>query len=78
MTTLTPTRAAMQTLRAIADTIRECSPVPSGTIYAGLMTQGCTLEQWQRILRGMESAGLVRVDPSHLIHWTGPKQENQR
>jgi hypothetical protein len=32
---------------------------PSGTLYAGLMAQGCTLAQYEQLMNGLERAGMV-------------------
>jgi predicted methyltransferase len=32
---------------------------PEGTLYAAMMAQGCTLEQFESIIRSLEKAGLI-------------------
>lgn len=57
----------LRALRAVAFAVVAAvndSPdgLPSGMIYAGLLTQGCTREQYHQIMAGLESAGLVSRD----------------
>ena len=35
---------------------------PGGVMYAALMGQGCTLNQFQQIMAGLENAGMVARD----------------
>lgn len=46
---------------AILGMIREIgrAGVPGGTIYAALMTHGCTMEQYEAIMDGLVGAKLV-------------------
>ena len=62
---------------AVAETIREAGSVPSGTIYAALVGR-ITLEGYEKLLGVLKRAGLVSVDSSHVITWTGPKFEVQQ
>lgn len=54
-------------LQAIARAIIEAvdaagtTGAPGGTLYAALMTNGCTLEQFQQIMRGLVQAGMLTV-----------------
>jgi hypothetical protein len=72
--TATPTRtevnAAIETIKAIADTIRELGQVPAGTLYAHLMSR-MSLEQFEKIIGVLVNAGLVRRDQTHMLHWVG-------
>ena len=67
---------AKQLLKAIADAIitsvAAAGPMgcPSGTIYAALMTQGCTLEQYEAIMAGLVQAGML-TKKSHLYFVAG-------
>lgn len=63
--------AGQQVVFAVAETIREAGQCPSGTIYAALVGR-VTMEGYQKILGILKGAGLINVDPSHMIHWTGP------
>jgi hypothetical protein len=56
---------------AVAETIRETSPTPAGVLYAGLMTHGCTFEQFASIIQALKNAKLV-TESNHLLTWVGP------
>lgn len=58
---------------AIAETVRELGEVPSGHLYAQLMGD-MDLDTYTSLIQVLEHAGLVRVQPSHLIIWVGPKR----
>ena len=70
-TTKEDIKRAMLVTMAVAETIREAGEVPSGTIYAAIMSK-VSLECYQAILRTLENAELIKVHPSHLIRWIGP------
>ena len=57
----------VEILRGVAETIREAKRVPAGTIYATLMTQGCTMQQYEQIERTLLGAGIVRKENHELI-----------
>lgn len=64
--TQTPTTATAMAqlgtiLRIIEETIGEAGPagLPSGHLYAALMTQGCTLPVYQAIIGALESEGRI-------------------
>ncbi len=73
----TSNNAALILALAIAETIRETGPVPSGYIYAGLMNNvpTITLESYENILAALINAQLVSRNASHLLTWTGPMLE---
>ena len=56
---------------AIVETAREAGPLgaPSGVVYAALMTHGCTLDQYNQFIAGLEKAGLIEVR-HNCIHAT--------
>ena len=56
------------TVFAIAETIRETSPTPAGVLYAGLMTHGCTFEQFTSIVQTLKNAKLV-TEKGHVLYW---------
>lgn len=64
--------AYIQTVRAIADAIKEMGSVPAGTIYATVMSV-MGLPAFERIIGTLTSAKLVKRDPSGMLHWIGPK-----
>lgn len=47
-------------LRDLAAAVIQALPAPSGTLYAALMGQGCTLAQYEQILDALTGEGLVR------------------
>ena len=49
-------------LRQLAAAVIDTLPAQSGTLYAALMTQGCTLTQYEQILDALTQAGLIRQD----------------
>ena len=61
----------LATVLAIAETIRETSPTPAGVLYAGLMTHGCTFEQFTSIVQTLKNAKLVE-ERNHELRWIGP------
>ena len=60
------TSQQIQALRAIAKailaTITECKEAPAGVLYAGLMAQGCSLDQFQSIMGTLERNGFVSLE----------------
>ena len=59
--------AVVEILRGVAETIREAKRVPAGTIYAALMTQGCTMQQYEQIEGLLIRSGVVRKANDELI-----------
>lgn len=55
-------------IKCIGDTLKEAGCTPAGTLYAALMQQGCTLEQYQLIEDAFISAGKVKK-VSNLLYW---------
>ena len=47
-------------LRDLAAAVIQTLPAQSGTLYAALITQGCTLSQYNQILAALTGEGLVR------------------
>lgn len=62
--------ASLQVIKAVADTIRELKEIPSGHLYAQLMTSGMTLNQYQQIISMLKRTGLVS-ESNNLLTWTG-------
>ena len=60
-------KTAIEIVRAVAETIREAKRVPAGTLYASLMTQGCTLQQYEQIEGLLLRSGVVRKANDELI-----------
>jgi hypothetical protein len=59
------TRQQAQALQRIGGAIIEACDAaqpfgaPGGHLYAALMSQGCTLEQFEQIMAGLQRAGMV-------------------
>ena len=66
-------RSAVNTIRAIAETIREVGEVPSGTLYAGLAGR-LDLPAFERCIRILVDAGVVH-ERGHVLTWIGPAAE---
>jgi hypothetical protein len=63
--------ATLQIVKAVADTIRDLGSVPSGHLYAQLMSS-LTLEQYQRVIDLLKRAGLVK-EVHYELTWIGTK-----
>ena len=70
--TNTEVKAAFGILQAVAESIRELGEVPSGHLYANLMSK-LTLAQFEQVLGVLKGAGLVRESNAHLLTWIGPE-----
>lgn len=64
-------KAALSTLMAVGEAIRDLGSVPNGTLYAQLMGQ-LSLESYTKIIDLLKKTGLVSED-NHVLTWTGPK-----
>lgn len=62
--------AALNMVQGIADAIQELGQVPSGTLYANVLST-MTLEEYDWIIGKLIGAGLVHRDNSHLLTWIG-------
>ena len=66
---MTPEQAAalQAVVAAILDAIRAAGPTgaPAGVLYAALMAQGCTLNQFESLMGALCRAGKVRQN-GHL------------
>ena len=69
--TKTEVKAAFGILQAVAEAIREPGEVPSGHLYASLMSK-LSLAQFDQVLGILKGAGLVRESNAHLLTWIGP------
>lgn len=66
-------RAAVGAVTTVAEAIRELGEVPSGELYAVVMSAGLSLDVYNKILGIVKRAGLVEETPGHLLRWVGPK-----
>lgn len=54
-------KALSEIIKAIVQTISECpTGAPAGPIYAALMAHGCTLNQFESLMGGLERVGVIR------------------
>lgn len=67
--------ALRQVVGAVVDTVREVEPhgAPGGVLYAGMMAQGCTLQQFQGIMAGCVRAGWLTKDGE--VYHLGPEAD---
>ena len=68
-TTQNDVKAALGILKAVADAIRELGEVPSGHLYAHLMSK-LSLEQYEQVIGILKQAGLI-TESNHLLTWVG-------
>lgn len=66
-------KAALNMILAVSETIREAGQVPSGTLYAALMSK-VDLGGYNRIIDTLKGAGVIREE-NHCLIWIGPKAE---
>ena len=63
MTAAEAIKAYLAIADGVVDSIKEGDPndmgVPGGTIYAALMAQGCTLQQYEQLMGLLVDAGKV-------------------
>jgi len=63
---------AIEVCKALAVAIHAAKEIPSGHLYAAVMGH-LSLESYNACLRNLEKTGLIKVEGSHLIRWTGGK-----
>ena len=59
--------AAIEIVRSVADAIKDAGRIPAGTLYAGLMAQGCTLGQYEQLEAMLIRSGVIRKSNDELI-----------
>lgn len=62
--------AAVRALAAVAEAIRDAGSVPSGALYAALLTYGIDLQTYERIVGILVRAKLVS-ESGHVLTWIG-------
>lgn len=65
-------QAALELILAVGDAIRDLGAVPSGHLYARVMSV-MSLDTFDRVIGAMKKAGLVE-EKNHVITWVGPKK----
>jgi hypothetical protein len=63
-------KAALGILTAVADAIRDLKEVPSGHLYANLMSK-LSFAQYEQVIGVLKSTGLIKEN-AHLLTWVGP------
>jgi hypothetical protein len=66
-------KAAFTMVAAVAEAIREAGEIPSGTLYAALISR-VDLQGYESIIRTLKNADLVS-ESAHMLKWIGPKLE---
>jgi len=60
--------AGLETIKAVADAVRELKRVPSGTLYATVMGH-LSLSGYDKIVQILCNAGVIRKHPDHTLEW---------
>lgn len=63
--------AAISAIQAIANAIKELGSVPSGQLYAVVMSH-CSLSEYQKIIGILKNADLVS-ESMNVLTWKGAK-----
>lgn len=64
--------SALSIVGVIGESIRELGQVPSGHLYAVVMSGGMDLAQYEQAIGLLKRSKLVAEDASHMLTWTGP------
>lgn len=66
-------KGTLETIRVVADAIRELGSVPSGHLYARLMSH-MSHATYEKIIGVITRSGLVE-EKNHLLTWIGPTEQ---
>lgn len=70
-------RAAILTIQAIADCLRDLGEVPSGIFYARLMAMSgmsnLSATAYKSLIDNLKKAKVLEVK-NHVLRWIGPKE----
>ena len=69
-------KATLDTVRVIADAVRQLGSVPNGILYAQVMPH-MGFETYQRIIQTLKNCGLVKEE-SNVLTWVGPQLEGAK
>lgn len=73
----TPTSAQLQSAfmltAAVAEAVREAGEIPSGTVYAAMLSR-IDLAGFEALIRTLKGAGLIS-ETAHMLRWIGPTFE---
>jgi hypothetical protein len=64
-------KMTLDTVRVIADAIRQLGGVPNGVLYAQVMPH-MDFETYQRIIQTLKNCDLIKEE-AHVLTWVGPK-----
>lgn len=62
-------KALLSATQAVANTIRELKQIPSGELFARLMTY-CSLEKYNDLIDVLKKAEVIKEE-NHLLIWIG-------
>lgn len=77
-------KAAARLLLAVCEVVKELGPVPSGEVYVHILGvigispsewPTYSLEEYTHLINALRMSGMVRQDPSFLLHWTGTEEK---
>lgn len=68
-------KLAFEITVAIAEAIRHAGSIPSGHLYAALMSR-LTLHAFEQIINTLKNTGLIE-ERAHVLRWTGPHIPNE-
>ena len=65
--------SALQVMMAVAEAIRAAGPdgLPSGNLYAVVMTTGLSLPEYEKLVSILIGSGVVEKTSAHVLRWTG-------
>ena len=63
-------KAGLSLVMAVAETIQDLGEVPSGHLYAALMSR-MSIDQYTRVIDILKRAELIK-ESSNLLTWAGP------
>jgi hypothetical protein len=63
-------QGTLQILLAVSDAIQDLGSVPSGKLYAHLMSH-MNLSSYEKVVETLKRAGLVE-EHAHVLTWVGP------
>lgn len=61
---------AVKTIRLVGELIKDADAIPSGHLYAALMSH-MSLNTYEGVIKILVDTGLVRRGPMHMLIWCG-------
>lgn len=65
------TKAALLVCMTVAEAIRDLGSVPSGHLYAAVMSK-MDIHSYENVIQILVNSNLVRRDAWHMLTWIGP------